>query len=333
MAAPSFSLRVRSSSLSLFTIASLLVGCAGFTIGLTFAPCYSTICVDRWFPSQVRFHIALFYGGISVVAIFLAVSSKSKAFSSAFGRYLHDKRLPLFDLRLTVGGTLLAVWILALTLAPTAYWVPAERNFWYAKGKAIDWTQYMFRVVWSGVTGHWCDVMLGLVLLPVGRNSLISTAFAIEPSILLLAHKLLAYALCACGMIHGLLYYVYAPSTHPYACDLFTNSVSVIPCRLGRQHCRPRTRRFQPRQPFLHLGASRRHGQLLCLARLRLRSSGWHSLDPSHAHHCTARPPEEQLQHILLHPCHLRRACAGVLLHTRKHELLLRPSGLAALGL
>jgi len=233
MAAPSSSFRVRSNSLSLFIIASLLVACAGATIGLTFAPCYSTICVDRWFPSQVRSHIVLFYGGISVAAIFLAASSKSKAFSSAFGRYLYDKPLPLFDLRLTIGGTLLALWILALTLAPTAYWFPAERNFWYAKGKAIDWTQYMFRVVWSGVTGHWCDVMLGLVLLPVGRNSLITTAFAIEPSTLLLAHKLLAYALCACGLIHGLLYYVRARCTHPYACDRSTNFVSVIPCRLG----------------------------------------------------------------------------------------------------
>jgi len=206
MAAFSSSICIRSRSLSLFVIAALLVGCAGFTIGLTFAPCYSTICVDRWFPPQVRFHISLFYGGVSVAAIFLAASSKLKAFNSAFGRYLFDKPLPLFGLRLTVGGTSFAVWILALTLAPAAYWLPAERNFWYAKGEAIDWTQYMFRVVWSGVTGHWCDVMLGLVLLPVGRNSLISTAFAIEPSTLLLAHKLLAYALCACGLIHGLLH-------------------------------------------------------------------------------------------------------------------------------
>lgn len=200
MAALSSSICIRSRSLSLFVIAALLVGCAGFTIGLIFAPCYSTICVDRWFPSQVRFHIGLFYGGVSVAAIFLAASPKLQAFNSAFGRYLFDRSLPLFGLRLTVGGTSFAVWILALTLAPTAYWLPAERNFWYAKGEAIDSKHVLCPVVWSGVTGHWCDVMLGLVLLPVGRNSLISTAFAIEPSTLLLAHKLLAYALCACGL-------------------------------------------------------------------------------------------------------------------------------------
>lgn len=120
MAAPSSSFRIRSRSLSLLVIAALLVFCAGLTIGLTFAPCYSTICVDLWFPSQVRFHIALFYGGISVAAIFLAASSESKAFRSASSRYLFDKLLPLFDLRLTVGGTLLTVWILALALGPTA---------------------------------------------------------------------------------------------------------------------------------------------------------------------------------------------------------------------
>ena len=290
MAAPSSSVRIRSRSLSLLAIAALLVICAGLTIGLTFAPCYSTICVDLWFPSQVHFHIALFYSGIVVTAIFLSASSKSKAFRSAFGRHLVAKPLPLFGLRLTVGGTLLTVWILALTLAPTTYWFPAERNFWYAKGNAVDWTKYMFRVVWSGVTGHWCDVMFGLVLLPVGRNSLLSTAFAREPYTLLMAHKLLAYALCACGLIHGLLYYVRTPCIHPYARSRTTNSVSVIPCRLGRKPFRPHTRRFQPRQPFLHLGAGRRHEYLLCLARLSLRSRSWHHLDTGHAHHCTAHP-------------------------------------------
>lgn len=151
----------------------------------------------------------------------------------------------------------------------------------------------MFRVVWSGVTGHWCDVMFGLVLLPVRRNSLIFTAFAIEPSTLLTAHKLLAYAVCACGLIHGLLYYVRTPCTHPYARDHSTNSLLVIPCRLGRQPFRPYTRRFQPRQPFLHLGASRKHEYLLLLARLSLRGRSWHHLDPGHAYHCTAQLPKK----------------------------------------
>jgi ferric-chelate reductase len=72
----------------------------------------------------------------------------------------------------------------------------------------------MFRVTWAGVTGHWCDILIGLVFLPVSRNNVISTAFGVQASTLLLAHKVLAYTLCAFGLIHGLLYYVRKISLH-----------------------------------------------------------------------------------------------------------------------
>jgi len=210
MAASSSVSRMQSGSLGIFTIAASLMVCSGFTIGLTFAPCYSTLCVERWFPSQARIHVAVFYGSISIVAIYLAAWSRSRAVKSISDRYLFDKPLPLVGLRLSLGGILLSAWILAFTLVTTAYWFPAERAFWHFKGIEADWTQYMFRVTWSGVTGHWCDIMFGLVFLPVGRDSLISNAFGVQPSALLLAHKLLAYSFCAFGLIHGLLYYVSA---------------------------------------------------------------------------------------------------------------------------
>jgi ferric-chelate reductase len=202
--------RVRKGSLGILTIAALLMACSGFTIGLTFAPCYSTLCVERWFPSQACIHIAVFYGGIAIVAIYLSAWSKSKAVKSVSDRYLFDTALPLVGLRLSIGGIFLSAWILAFTLVTTAYWFPAEHPFWHAKGIEADWTQYIFRVTWSGVTGHWCDIMFGLVFLPVGRDSLISNAFGVQPSALLLAHKLLAYSSCAFGLIRGLLYYVSA---------------------------------------------------------------------------------------------------------------------------
>lgn len=210
MAASSFSARVKSGSISQLTVAALLIVCSGFTIGLTFAPCHSSICVEHWFHSQARIHIAVFYGGIGMAAIYLAGWSRSTVIRSFSDRCLFDKPLPLIGTRLSLGGALLSAWILALTLATTAFWLPAEHAFWYAKGFEADWTQYMFRVTWAGVTGHWCDILFGLVFLPVGRNSLIYNAFGVQGSTLLVAHKLLAYTLCAFGFIHGLLYYVRA---------------------------------------------------------------------------------------------------------------------------
>jgi ferric-chelate reductase len=210
MAATSSSSRVQSGSLGQFAIAALLIVCSGFTVGLTFAPCYSSICVEHWFHSQTRTHIAVFYGGIGIAATYLAGWSESTVIRSFSDRYLFVKPLPLVGTRITFGGTLLSAWILAFTLATTAFWLPAEHAFWYAKGFEADWTQYMFRVTWSGVTGHWCDILFGLVFLPVGRNSLISNAFGVQTSTLLVAHKLLAYTLCVLSLIHGLIYYVSA---------------------------------------------------------------------------------------------------------------------------
>jgi ferric-chelate reductase len=234
MVAPSSFYRMQSGSMALLAIAVLLMICSGFTIGLTFAPCHSSICVERWFPSQARFHIAVFYGGIGIAATFLAAWSRSKATRSVSDYYLTKVLLPLVGLYLSVGGTLLSAWILAFTMASTTYWFPAEHVFWHAKGIEAEWTQFMFRVTWAGVTGHYCDILSGLVFLPVGRNSLISNAFGVQASALLLAHKLLAYTLCAISLIHGLLYYV---CTMNPTCRLyFTNCVTLVfPCRLRRQ--------------------------------------------------------------------------------------------------
>ena len=66
----------------------------------------------------------------------------------------------------------------------------------------------MFRVIWTAVTGHWIDMCFGLVVMPIGRNSLIGRTFDIESGTLLLAHKLLAYALLVGGLLRSFLYYV-----------------------------------------------------------------------------------------------------------------------------
>jgi hypothetical protein len=134
MVAPSSFYRMQSGSMALLAIAVLLMICSGFTIGLTFAPCHSSICVERWFPSQARFHIAVFYGGIGIAATFLAAWSRSKATRSVSDYYLTKVPLPLVGLYLSVGGTLLSAWILAFTMASTTYWFPAEHVFWHAKG-------------------------------------------------------------------------------------------------------------------------------------------------------------------------------------------------------
>lgn len=170
MAAISLSSREQSGLLGQVTIAALLIVCSGFTVGLTFVPCYSSICLEQFFPSQTRTHIGVFYGGIGIAAIYFAGWSRFSVIRSFSDLFLFEKLLPPVGIRLPVGGALLSAWILAFKMATTACWLPAEHAFWYAKGFEVAWTQYMFHVTWAGVTGHWCDMIIGLVFLPVGKE-------------------------------------------------------------------------------------------------------------------------------------------------------------------
>ena len=95
----------------------------------------------------------------------------------------------------------------ALVGGSTGYWYPAENRYWNRRGEQAHWTQYMYRVTWTGVTGHWCDILIGLTIIPVGRHSVLGQIFNLHTSTLLFAHKLLAYSLFVGALIHGLIYY------------------------------------------------------------------------------------------------------------------------------
>ncbi|KAF2679031.1 hypothetical protein K458DRAFT_461829 [Lentithecium fluviatile CBS 122367] len=187
----------------------LLALTAGLTIGLTFAPCHSSLCVETYFPPQTRFHIALYYGALAGATLLLYIRRQSPSLQFISEHHLFVQAVPLLGARVSIGGLVLCFWICGLTFASTAYWYPAQHKFWMLRGATVGWTKYMFRVAWTGVTGHWCDVWLGLVVMPVARNSVIAKVFRIQPSTLLQAHKIIAYGLLVFGLVHGLLYYFF----------------------------------------------------------------------------------------------------------------------------
>ncbi|TKA55282.1 hypothetical protein B0A49_12684, partial [Cryomyces minteri] len=117
--------------------------------------------------------------------------------------------IPITGKRLSIGGLLLVISISTFTFGSIGYWYPAEYAYWNARGALFDWTTFMYRVVWTGVTGHWCDILIGLVMIPVGRNSVLARVFHLHTSTLLFAHKVLAYALCVGALVHGISYYVF----------------------------------------------------------------------------------------------------------------------------
>ena len=210
-------------------VPTLLIACAAFTIGLTYAPCYSSLCVEQLHPYQTRIHIGAYYALLATTGLFLVARAYLRPVRRLLDTYIWDGVIPIVGNRLSIGGLLLALWISLATFGSIGYWLQAQYEWWYDRGALVDWTQpSLIRAAWTGITGHWCDVWIGLVMLPVGRDSIIGRVFCLHASALLFAHKLLAYALFVGVLVHGITYYVSVMARQDLPSSVLTSSKAFV---------------------------------------------------------------------------------------------------------
>ena len=196
----------------LFYLALILVITFGFTIGLTYAPCYASLCSEEFFALETRLHIVTYYGLVASIGFALCLRAYSPWWYTLSATNLTKRPVPVFDRRFTVGGLVLTIWVLGITLATTAFWFPVEFNHWTALTDPLrQWSKARVPLVVTGLIGHHLDIILGLLLIPVGRNSILGRVFSVHQSTLLYAHKLLAYLLLIGTVAHGIAYYVGHP--------------------------------------------------------------------------------------------------------------------------
>jgi magnesium-transporting ATPase (P-type) len=67
------------------------------------------------------------------------------------------------------------------------------------------------RLAAVALTGHLCDVTMGMALLPISRHSALASFFQISVSTTLTLHVLTAYTLFSLVVVHGLLYISWLP--------------------------------------------------------------------------------------------------------------------------
>ncbi|KAJ4404329.1 hypothetical protein N0V82_010524 [Gnomoniopsis sp. IMI 355080] len=190
-------------------VVGTLVFCTGLTVGLTYAPCYSSLCTEEFFPYETRLHLAAYFALLASIGCALLLRASSPQCRRASETHLTRKQVPLLDHHITVGGLALGVWIVGITIATTGYWVGPESAFWQAKAKPLAWSEAHLRILITGVIGHHADILLGLLLIPVGRNSILGRVFDLHYSTLLYAHKLIAYLLLVAVFAHGAAYYTF----------------------------------------------------------------------------------------------------------------------------
>lgn len=89
---------------------------------------------------------------------------------------------------------------------------------WYRdRGSAEAGTIWgTIRLALVGTTGHVCDILLGLVVMPVSRDGVLGRVLGFEVATLLRFHTLVGYLLFAAVTIHTVIFYV---SPNPRAYD------------------------------------------------------------------------------------------------------------------
>ncbi|KAK3116339.1 hypothetical protein LTR53_003416 [Teratosphaeriaceae sp. CCFEE 6253] len=187
----------------------LLLVIAGFTIALTYAPCYASLCSEEFFGLQTRIHIAIYYALLAGVAAALALRACSTKCALISNAYLSNRRLRMINRQVSTGGLSLAIWIISVTLLTTPLWIHAELDFWGLRADPLGWTDAKIRLAVTGVLGHHADILIRLVIIPVGRHSLLAEGFNLHQGTLLFAHKLVAYLMVVASLTHGVAYFTF----------------------------------------------------------------------------------------------------------------------------
>lgn len=193
----------------LWPLTGSLIVTFGLSIALTFRSgdhCYAGVCGETLFPLQARLHVIVWYCWISLSVTILALRAFHPSVRTLLQKHLVKEQLPVIGKSLTISGVLVAFWILSLYGIVTGIWWLPLRDYFVTRGQADGLVAGNGRVAAIALTGHYADITMGMVLLPVARNSALSSFFRLSASTTFAFHMLQAYVLFALVLIHGLLY-------------------------------------------------------------------------------------------------------------------------------
>ena len=198
----------------LWPMAISLVVTFGLSIGLTFRSnhhCYAGTCGEWLFPLQARLHVVVWYAWLSLSTTFLAVRAFHPELQRILAWHVVERKLPLLKRSISRGGLLMVMWILCLYGSLLGIWWQKLDGYFTARNAAAGITKGGDRLAAIALTGHLCDVTMGMVLLPISRHSALASFFQIAVSTTLANHTLSAYTLFSLVTIHGCLYVSWVP--------------------------------------------------------------------------------------------------------------------------
>ena len=102
-------------------------------------------------------------------------------------------------------------WVISLYGVVVGSWWIRLRDYFVDRGRADGIDRGGRRLAAVALTGHVCDITMGMVLLPISRHSALASFFKIAVSTTLANHMLTAYTLFLLVIVHGLLYASWVP--------------------------------------------------------------------------------------------------------------------------
>jgi len=192
---------------------SLLITFA-LSISLTFRSnthCYAATCGEWLFPLQTRLHVVVWYSWISLFVTFLAIRAFSPDLQRILRRPLLNRKLPVVRKHLTLSMFLVFIWILALYGVIVGVWWVRLRDYFVERGRTNGVFEGSQTLAAIALVGHFCDVTMGMVLIPISRHSALASFFSVSVSTALTFHMITAYTLFALVLIHGFLYVSWVP--------------------------------------------------------------------------------------------------------------------------
>ncbi len=212
----------------LWPLAGSLVVTFSLSIGLTFRSnhhCFAGTCGESLFPLQTRVHVVVWYCWLSISVAVLTVRAFQPGMRQVLRRPLLERKIPLIGKKMAVSGLLFFFWVISLYGIVVAIWWIRLRNYFNQRG--------LNGGVWSGngrlaaiaLTGHMCDVTMGMVIIPISRHSALASFFKISVATTLAFHMITAYALFTLVLAHGFLYVSWIPVFE----KLSTSSRMVFP--------------------------------------------------------------------------------------------------------
>lgn len=155
--------------------------------------------------------VVVFYCWLAISVTVLAIRAFHPSMRRVLRAPLFNRKIPVLGKHLGVGGILVVFWVLILYGIAIGIWWVRLKDYFKQRGADGGVLLGNGRLAAIALTGHLCDLTMGLAIIPISRHSALASFFKISVATTLTFHMLTAYALFTLVGTHGFLYVSWIP--------------------------------------------------------------------------------------------------------------------------